>query len=616
MISQADSIVYEFDNFRIDSGKRLLFNGGGEPISLTPKIFDTLLYLVSHNGTVIEKDELMSAIWPDTIVEENNLNKNISVLRHVLGENPGDHRYILTVPGTGYKFVADVRRVANVQSPEALDRDRSETENAPKQGHFRFIFAGVIAAVAIAGLAFGYSYFNNQRQIDSIAVMPFVNESGDAELEYLSDGMTETLIGSLSRLPGLQVKPRSSVFRYKGKNADAATVGSELNVGAVMFGHIVQRGDDLTVHVELVDVRTETNLWSQTYDRKRSNLVALQRELAHDLARGLRLKLTGADEQTLAKRYTDNPEAYQLFLKGQRLVEKITPTDINKGIEYLQQAIEKDPSYALAHATIAKARISLAVGGEAHPSELRRAKAAALTAIEIDDTLAEGHSALGSTVYFYDWKFADAENHFLRALELDSNSAQTHSSYSDLLGRMGRPEEAATHSSRARELEPFSAYFNAVGSAKQGTDAGLERVRFAIELDPDNYFAHMMAAGFYRQKKMYAESIEEYRIAKRLSPHQTWTDAGLAWTLMAMGDRRGTRSILDDMILKSKERFVPPFNIAVVHGLLGEKEEALAMLEKGYEVRDPKMVFLKTDPRLKDLREDPRYQDLVRRVGF
>ena len=258
-------------------------NGGDEPIALTPKIFDTLLYLVSHSGQVIEKDELMSSIWPDTIVEENNLNKNISVLRHVLGENPGEHRYIVTVPGKGYKFVASVvESSANgIKSVDIAHADITLLRSGPSRATSRskksaFAAAGVIAATAIAVLTIGYSYFNNPRPIDSIAVMPFVNKSGDAELEYLADGMTETLIGRLSHLPNLHVQARSSVLHYKGKETDIRTIGKELNVHAILNGRVVQRGDDLTLYLELVDAQSGSRLWGDQYNRKRRDLVSLQ----------------------------------------------------------------------------------------------------------------------------------------------------------------------------------------------------------------------------------------------------------------------------------------------------------------------------------------------------
>jgi TolB-like protein/DNA-binding winged helix-turn-helix (wHTH) protein len=616
MITPADSIIYEFDNFRIDSGKRLLWNGGGEPISLTPKIFDTLLYLVSHNGKVIEKEELMSAIWADTIVEENNLNKNISVLRRVLGENPGDHRYIVTVPGTGYKFVADVRVTADETIPETSDPERRREKRPSKRT--AFAAGGLITAVAIAVVAFGYLYFNSRRQIDSIAVMPFVNENGDAELEYLSDGMTETLINRLSQLPKLNVKAWSSVFHYKGK--DTAAIGRELNVQAILNGRVVQHGDDLTLYLELVDAQTGNRIWGNQYIRKQTDIIVLQNEIARNVVDKLKIELSGADEKKLAKNYTENVEAYQLFLLGRFHWRKLTRPDIEKGIVCMQRAIDTDPSYALAYAGLAEAYGALAMAVEIPPSEgWPKAKAAAEKAIEIDDDLAEAHRSLGSAIFFYDWNWTEAENQFLRALELDPNSSMTHFGYADFLFRMGRSEEARAKIKRAREIEPLSPFLNAFEAwflIGTDPDKALDRVRFAIDLDPDFYFAHMIAAGVYKRKKMYPESIAESRLAKELSPDQTLSDVGLAGTLADTGKLDEARAILDEMLRLSESRFVPPFNIALVYNALGETDQALDWLEKGYKKRDPRMTFLKTDGRLNNLRGDPRFQDLLRRVGF
>jgi serine/threonine-protein kinase len=613
---QAESIAYEFDNFRIDSGTRLLSNGGPEPIPLTPKIFDTLLYLVSHHGTVIDKDELMSAIWPDTIVEENNLNKNISVLRHVLGENPGEHRFIVTVPGKGYKFVADVRVTTDETIPETSDPEPQRERRPSKKS--AFAAAGVIAAVAIA-VAFGYWYFNNQRPIDSIAVMPFVNDSGNADLEYLSDGMTETLIASLSKLPNLQVKASSSVFRYKGSTA-TQTIGRELNARVVLYGRVVQRGEDLFLHVELVDAQTENSLWGQAYNKKLSNLIALQGEVARDVVRELRLKPSGTDKQKLAKNHTENVEAYQLFLNGRFHQRKLTTPEIKKGIAYLQQAIDTDPSYALAYTEISRAYTALALAGDMNPGEvLPKAKAAAQRAVEIDDALAEAHCSLGSVFFWYDWNWKEAEEHFIRALELDPNSSIAHFGYADFLSKMERPEEALAEIKRAREIEPFSPFINTFEAwflAAGQPDAAMERVRIAIDLDPNFFFAHWIAAEIYKGKKMYPESIAESKLAKSLSPHQTWSDVGLAYTFVETGQRNEARAILNQMLRLSESRWVPPYHIALVYNALGETDQSLAWLEKGYQHRDPKMALLKKEERWKNLRGDPRFQDLLRRVGF
>lgn len=609
---QAESIVYEFDNFRIDSGKRLLSNGGPEPIPLTPKIFDTLLYLVSHHGTVIDKDELMSAIWPDTIVEENNLNKNISVLRRVLGENPGDHRYIVTVAGIGYKFVADVRVIVDEAIPETSDSEPRREKRRSKRT--AFAAGGLITVVAVAVVAFGYSYFNNHRPIDSIAVMPFVNKSGDAELEYLADGLTGNLIESLSKVPDLKVKALSTVVRYKGANSDARRIGQELNVAAVLFTHLIETGEDLTLQVELVDSRNENIIWRQTYQKKVSGLVVLQSELARDLVGKLSVPITDKTREKLAKRDTENSDANRLYLSGVIHARKLTEQDIKKAIDLFWQAIQKDPEYAKAYAAIASAHRSLTMCCDGHPSELLQAKVAAQKAVELNDELAEGHSALAASIYSYDWNWAEAEKEFRRALELDPNSSISHFQYADFLARMGRRPEAAVEGERARELEPYSPFFNAFGANKDPEKA-VERIRFAIDLDPNFYFSHSMAAGIYNGRKMYAEAIEEARLAKALSPDQTWSDVILSGIFVNAGRPEESLAILDQLLLRSKSRYVPPYHIALVYNNVGDKERALDWLEKAYAIRDPGMTHLKAT-NWKNVENDPRFQDLLRRVGL
>ncbi len=396
----------------------------------------------------------------------------------------------------------------------------------------------VTLVILLAGVGYlGYRYFFSRRLIDSIAVMPFVNESGDRELQYLSDGMTEDLITSLRKIPG------SSVFRYKGKNTDATTIGKELNAQAVLSGRIVKYGEDFRLHVELVDARTRNLVFEKSYNRK---------------------------------------------------------------------------SYALAYAAIARAHISLAMGGEAHPSEFEKAKSAALKAIEIDDSLAEGHSALAYTIFVYNWRFAEAEKEFTRALELDPNSCDTHRQYADFLGKTGHREESRVHHKRALEIEPMEPWYNvAVANGTDG-DAGLERMRSAIALDPKFYFAHMMAGVMYNARKMYPEAIEEERLAKTLSPTQTYSDVFLVNALINTGKRDEARAILDEVLTLSKSRFVRPYHIASIYNLLGDKEQALAWLEKGYQIHDPGLTLLKLQSSTiwKSLQDDPRFQDILHRVGF
>jgi TolB-like protein/Tfp pilus assembly protein PilF len=484
----------------------------------------------------------------------------------------------------------------------------------------RSSFAAIGVIALVAALALSYTYFFSRRSINSIAVMPFANQSGNAELEYLSDGMTETLSGRLSKLPGLQVKATSSVFRYKGKNTDAPTVGKELNVSAVLYGQVVQRGEDLVVRVELVDAQTENILWKQTYNRKMSNLIALQGDIARDLVRNLRVNLSGAEEQKLVKNYTENVDAYQLFLNGHFNHRKLTPPDIKKGIALLEQATDADPSYALAYAEIASAYAALVLAGEMYPGDvLPKYKAAAQKALEIDDTLAEAHGALGSVFFWCEWNWKEAEDYFIRALELDPKSSTAHFGYADFLSKMGRPEEAVAEIKRAREIDPLSPFINTfeawfLNGAGQ-PDAALDRVQSAIDLDPNFYFAYWMKAEIHRGKKMYPESIAESRQAKALAPNQTWSDAGLAYTFAETGQVDESRAILNEMLRLSESRWVPPYHIALVYNALGETNQALAWLEKGYKHHDPKMALLKEE-RWNNLRGDPRFQDILRRVGL
>ncbi len=616
MATLTDPTIYAFDKFRIDGGRRLFFNGGEGPIPLPSKVFETLLYLVTHNGLVIEKDELIAAIWPDTIVEENNLNKNISALRQLLGEKPAEHRFIVTVPGRGYKFVADVRRIDNETIQETLAPE-ARTERRPSKKS-AIAVAGLIAAIAIAVLAFGFSYFNSQRPIHSIAVMPFLNESGDAELEYLSDGMTETLIDRLSHLPNLHVQARSSVFHYKGKETDIRTIGKELNVQAILKCRMVQRGDDLTLYLELVDAQSGRRLWGEQYKRKRRDLVSLHSDITRDVSNKLKIKLSGADERKL-KNYTENVEAYELFLKGRFHLRKRTEPEIKKGITFMQQAIDADPSYALAYAGLGEAYRTLALAGEIKPSEVwPKAKEANQKAIEIDDTLAEGHSGLGSNLWWYDWSWTEAENEFQIALKLNPNSSMAHFGYGDFLGRMGKREEGRAQKQRALELEPGDPMFTvaaAFGAIATDPDKGMELVRVALDVDPNYYFAHMAKGAIYKRKKMYPESIAAYQQAKALAPDQTWSDAILAGIFVEAGQPNQARAILNQMLRLSKSRWVPPCNIALVYRTLGETDKAVAWLEKGYEERDPGMTFLKTGGWDK-LSGDPRFAALMARMHF
>jgi serine/threonine protein kinase/tetratricopeptide (TPR) repeat protein len=527
---------------------------------------------------------------------------------------PTDGRVVSTAPG-----VAAQTEVAGARTNSSAEYIISEIRR-----HKRSLTVA-LAVLLLAAVGFGYWFSarraSNATQIESIAVLPFVNASGNSDIEYLSDGLTESLITSLSQLPKLSVKARNSVFRYKGKDTLPQQVGKELNVQAILNGRVVQRGNDLTLHIELVDVDTETALWSADYNRSMTNLVSLPGEIARDVSSKLRLKLSGPDEQRLVKNYTASAEAYQLYLKGRYHFLKVTPPEIQIGISYFQEAIDVDPSYALAYVGLAEAYRWFALSGNVPPTEvLPKAKAAAQKAIEIDDTLAEAHTALGSTIFWYDWNWNAAENQYKRALELNPNSADTHAVYAHLLSSTARHAEALAEAKRARELDPLSVIINAgegITLLTAGhTDEALARLQKTFELDPNLWLAHLFASSAYIEKGMFAEAVFEARKARELNGASSEPIALLGYALAKSGKQAEARGLLEELLKLSTQRYISPGNIALIYNGLGERDETLAWLERGYKERDPKMVSLKVEPKWNNLRDDPRFQDLLRRVGF
>jgi len=495
-------------------------------------------------------------------------------------------------------------------------------------GNHKFGFVA-LSVLLLAAVGFGYWFFTNRstntKQIESIAVLPFVNESGNADVEYLSDGMTETLISSLSQLPKLNVKARSSVFRYKGKDVLPQTIGKELNVQAVLNGRFVQRGDELTLYLSLEDAQTNNRIWGKQYNRKLTNLVVLQTEIARDvfnnLSKNLKTKLSSADEQKLTENYTDDSEAYKLYLRGRFYWNKRTGEGLRKSIEFFKQAIERDPNYALAFAGLANAYVLFPVYSIGTPQDFfPKAKAAAKRALEIDETLAEAHTALAYAIFYYDWNLPESEKEFRRAIELNPNYATAHHWYgSGTLAAMKRFDEAIIFVKRAQELDPLSLVISVdLGYtylyARQYEQC-VEQLEKTLEMDQNFEIAHSTLGVAYAAKGSFSKAIAEYEKSRQFSDDPYFI-ALLGHAYGTSGKRIEALRIIEQLKEISKQRYVSAYNFAIVYSALGDKDKAFAELEKGYQDRANEMIFLQVDTLLDPLRDDPRFEDLLRRVGF
>jgi len=478
--------------------------------------------------------------------------------------------------------------------------------------------------VLIAGIAMLALYLRGRPSnvtIKSIAVMPFVNEGGKAELEYLSDGMTDTLISSLSQVPNLSVKARSSVFRYKGKETNPQTIGKELNVQAILNGRIAQRGDQLTLTLELVDAQTENVIWSEQYNRPQADLISLQSEIARNVSTKLRSKLSGTEEQKVTKTYTADPEAYQLYLKGLFFWNKRTGEALKTSVDYFNQAIERDPNYAQAYAGMALAYVLLPEYSAGKPAEsMEKAKAAARKALELDDTLAEAHTALAYTLFAYDRNIPESDRQFQRAIELNPNYATAHQWYGGAnLTSTQRFDQAIAEGKRAVELDPLSLIANlelatSYNYARQ-YDQAIEQLAKAIELDPNWYLAHMLLCQAFDLKGQFAQAAAECQKARDLNDDPTVLSY-LAHVYARSGKREEAMKVVGQMHELARQRYVPKYGFGLAYAGLGDKDQAFQWLEGSLQDRSWEINYLNVDSNMDSLRSDPRFNDLVKRIGL
>ncbi len=651
--------IYEFGEFRFDAAEGLLFCGDRE-VQLTPKAIDLLLELVQSGGRVLSKEELMQAVWADSFVEEVNLAHHISVLRKVLGDGKKDSHYIETLPRRGYRFVAKVNHVGAGNGEfllaervtaklvlEELDAVENEDEERPtkpiaadlpgeahpalpttvrrrKMGIALAVLTGTIVLGTL--VTFLLSKSTNPTSptpvhINSIAVLPFklvAPETGEAEMEYLSDGISESLINRLSQLPGMKVIARSSSFKYKGKDADPQEVAQALGVEMILTGNVWRRNEQLQISVELIKASDKTQIWGEQYDRRMADLLPIQAEISREIAEKLRLKLTNAEQQQLARRETVNPQAYELLLKRRFCVyNKSSTENRKKAMEYYQQAIALDPAYSLAYAELSFSYCFLLGVGVLDPKEFTpKAEAAALYSLQLDDSLAEAHLAL-AVVKVTTWVWAAAEREYNRAIELNPNLAIAHQHYGFYLSLMGRHDEAIAEAKRARDLDPLSLGVNwSVGyrySMARRNDEAIEVARKLIEMDQNYADAFVLLGYAYDAKGQYGEAIAAYQTAIKLGNNSPDIQTSLGAAYANAGEREKARSILKRI---EAEKYLSPCALASFYLALDEREQAFAALERAYTQHDSQLPFLGIASDLDPLRSDPRFAALLRRIGL
>jgi DNA-binding winged helix-turn-helix (wHTH) protein/TolB-like protein/Tfp pilus assembly protein PilF len=650
--------LYKFGDYVLNTKEKNLWREN-ELVHLSPRVFDTLLMLVERSGEVISKEEMMETIWGDAFVEENNLSQKVSILRKTFGN---EKSFIETVPKRGFRFTEPVEfsekfdktkkvKVEHTDfqptdEPESQDKvpDQNNPQSNPNNSDpiparslfsspkSRYLIFGVLGVFAIGVLgALFYSQFfaiDNAKEIKSIAVMPFrIISDEKKDIEYLSDGMTESLIVSLSRLPKISIKASSSVFRYKDANFDAKKLGKELNVQTVLLGRIIQNGEDITLNLEYVDTQTENVIWAKTYERKIDNLPKLQTDIAFDISKNIGVKLTSSDEENIAKSYTTDSQANDFYLKGRYFLNKRNIESIQKSVVFFEKAIEKDPKFALAYSGLADTFILFPAYGGFSPQEYyAKAKIVALKAVELDDELAEAHVSFGQILWYNDFDWKGTEREFRRAIELNPNYPEAHLRLGEFLTNKGSHEEAINELKTVLKLDPLSIIGNTLFGKSlllaRRYDEAITQLNKTVELDSDTPLAYYYLAECYFSKENYPEAIKNLSIlhkkfgvpAEKIEMFEEAFNKGgwkshqrafLDYILEGRNSQSGTNSSVFNT-----------FSVAVTYARLDEKEKALEFIEKGIDERDPGFLLLKVLPAFDNLRDEKRFKNLIKKIGL
>jgi DNA-binding winged helix-turn-helix (wHTH) protein/TolB-like protein/Tfp pilus assembly protein PilF len=615
---------------------------GGESKRITPRAFEVLNYLIEHRERVVEKQELFEQIWKESFVSDNALTRAIREIRQVIGDDADAPRYIETIPKRGYRFIAEISDIPgeNGGLPDTLPEERREyppiypiapIDRGPWVDR-KVAVKVAVGAIGLASIALAlvlYFSWVSRRTVQpvtgmprTIAVLPFKPLVADHRDEAFELGMADALITRLSILRHVIVRPTGAIRKYSTLDQDPIAAGREQRVDAVLEGSLHRSGEKVRVSARLIDTRDGSSLWSDRYDEYFTDIFAAQDAISEKIAKALAPELTGAERTRLAKRYTENTDAYLAYVKGRYFMDKRTEEGFNKAIEYFQQAIEKDPQYALAYAGLADCHHLLGGYGLLPPKETYpKAKAAAMKALEFDDQLAEAHTVLAVARARYDWDWAGAERDFKRALDLNPGYAGAHQWYGIFFLVVAEKfDDAIAEAKRAQEIDPLSLATGVnVAIANyfaRRFDQSIEQSAKTLEMDPRFIQAYEFLGRAYEQKGKYDEAIAAFQEGLKLRSDYTHCLGPLGRAYAVSGRQIDARKILDQLKELSGRRYVMPYHIATIYSALGDKDQAFAWLQKAYDERDDRLVLLKVDPFWDGLRSDPRYANLVRAIGL
>ena len=634
--------IYQFGPFRFDPAEHTLLSDN-RAVALTPKALETLKLLVQNSGRLVKKEEIIAHVWPDTIVEESNLNVIIHALRKALGDDPGESKYIETVAKRGFRFVGEVTKPNGATTTPAttptFPHDQTQITNASEiarddlgvrsavQSRALWIAGALVVALGLTLVL----WRANRRPVangpattvapKSIAVLPFRILSAENSDDYLSLGLADALITSLSQTRQVVVRQTGAVAKYQNVATDPLAAGREQGVDVVLEGQVQRIGDRVRVSARLVQTSDGTALWADHFDEQYTNIFTVEDAIAERVARVTVRAMAGGDAAAgrLTKRYTENNGAYEAYLRGRYLWNKRTADSLRKSLIYFQQAVRLDPSYSMAYVGLADTYTLLSFFTLAAPNEaFPKAREAAEKALAIDSTLAEAYTALGQVKSFYDWDWNGAEEQFQKGIALNPNYPLLHHWRALNLMAMGRLEEARAAMRRALDLDPMLLIANVnlgrVDYYEGHYDQAVKEYQLALELDENFMRTHLRLGLAYVQERRFEDALGEYKRAREIAGDTPQTTAHIAHVLAVSGRKSEALAALAELRERGKRQYIPPYDIALIYVGLDQTDEAFAWLEKAYADRSTEMIYFKVEPLLAPLHSDPRYQNLLSRM--